>query len=346
MAVTIKDVARVANVAPSTVSRVIADSPRISEKTKKRVRQVMVELGYHPNLIARSLANQSTQTIGIVFPNSGDLAFQNPFFSEVLRGISEGLREKHYVLQMTTGKSDEEIFDDVVKMVQGKRVDGIILLYSKVSDPVTDFLLENDFPFVVIGKPDERAEQITHVDNDNVTAALDGTNHLLHLGHKRIGFIGGNKQLMVTLNRLEGYKKALIDANIPILDDYIIHEEFLLEGGQEAVKELMTLQSPPTALLVADDLMSLGVLRTIHGMGLNVPKDLSIVSFNNALFAQLASPPLTSIDIHILELGIEAVKHLIARIENRKEPVKRIIIPYEIIVRSSCGPYVEKSIES
>ncbi|WAA13050.1 LacI family DNA-binding transcriptional regulator [Fervidibacillus halotolerans] len=343
MAVTIKDVAKVAKVAPSTVSRVIADSPRISEKTKKRVREVMVELGYHPNLIARSLANQSTQTIGIVFPNSGDLAFQNPFFSEVLRGISEELHEKHYVLQMTTGKTDEEIFDDVVKMVQGKRVDGIILLYSKVDDPVTDFLLEKNFPFVVIGKPNEKAEQITHVDNDNITAALDGTNHLLHFGHERIGFIGGNKNLMVTLHRLEGYKKALEEANIPIREDYIIHEEFLLEGGQEAVKELMTLQKPPTALLVVDDLMSLGVLRTIHGMGLEVPKDISIVSFNNALFAQLATPPLTSIDIHILDLGVEAVKHLIARIENPKEPIKRIIIPHDLLVRSSSDFCIEKT---
>ena len=337
MSVTIKDVAKAANVAPSTVSRVIADSPRISEKTKRKVRQVMKELGYHPNFIARSLASQSTNVIGIVFPASGNMAFQNPFYSEVLRGISEGVHQKHYGIQLTTGATEDEIYEDVVRMVQGRRVDGVIMLYSKINDKVIRYLREKEFPFVVIGKPYDDPEQITHIDNDNITAAKEATKHLLNLGHRRIGFIGGGKDLMVTVTRLEGYKKALEEYNIPIREDYIIHEEFLLSGGKHGVLEIMSAKEPPTALVVADDIMAMGVLRTLHLMGYDIPNSISVISFNNTLFSELSSPPLTTVDINILHLGIEAVKNLLAIIENPKEPTKRVIIPHKIIVRSSCA---------
>lgn len=337
MSVTIKDVAKAANVAPSTVSRVIADSPRISEKTKRKVRQVMKELGYHPNFIARSLASQSTNVIGIVFPGSGNLAFQNPFYSEVLRGISEGVHHKHYGIQLTTGTTEDEIYEDVVRMVQGRRVDGVIMLYSKINDKIIHYLRDKKFPFVVIGKPYEDAEQITHIDNDNITAAKEATKHLLNLGHTRIGFIGGSKDLMVTVTRLEGYKRALQEYNIPIREDYIIHEEFLISGGKQGVLEIMSTSEPPTALVVADDLMAMGVLRTLHLMGYEIPGSVSVVSFNNALFSELSTPPLTTVDINILELGIQSVKHLLAIIENPEEPIKRVIVPHKLIIRSSCA---------
>ncbi len=339
MNVTIKDVAKAANVSPSTVSRVIADSPRISEKTKRKVRKVMEELGYHPNFIARSLASQSTQVLGIVFPGSGNLAFQNPFFSEVLRGISEGAHDKHYGIQLTTGITEDEIYHEVVQMVQGGRVDGIILLYSKIKDEVVDYLLEKDFPFVIVGKPYEHAERITHVDNDNVEAAKQATEYLLELGHERIGFIGGNEKLMVTVTRLEGYQQALKNAGLPVREEYIIHEDFLVSGGKQAILKLMSLAEPPTALLVTDDLMALGVLQSLHLFGMEVPRDLSLVSFNNALISRLSNPSLTSVDIGIFDLGMEAVKQLVAKIKNNREPVKRVIIPHQLIKRSSCAEH-------
>jgi DNA-binding LacI/PurR family transcriptional regulator len=336
MAVTIKDVARLANVAPSTVSRVIANSPRISEKTKEKVREAMVELGYHPNFIARSLASQSTQAIGLVMPSSTDKVFQNPFFPTVLRGISEGANEKQYALHMTTGKTDDEIFDGVVQMVQGGRVDGVVLLYSKVEDKILTYLQKREFPFVVIGKPFKHVEEITHVDNDNFRATKEVTEYLINLGHEAIAFIGGDLNLVVTVERLLGYEKALRDFNLPLKQEYIIHEEFLREGGQGAVKELLSLGQPPTALVVADDLMALGVLNTLDEMGVSVPDDISIVSFNNVMLSEMSRPPLTSVDIGIFDLGFEAAKSLIQKVENPKEPVKRIIIQHQLIKRLSC----------
>ncbi|SFA79164.1 MULTISPECIES: LacI family DNA-binding transcriptional regulator [unclassified Bacillus (in: firmicutes)] len=343
MTVTIKDVAKLANVAPSTVSRVIANSPRISGKTKERVKEAMEELGYHPNFIARSLASQSTQAIGLVMPSSSDLVFQNPFFPTALSGLSQAAHEKNYALHMTTGKTEDEIFDGVVHMVQGKRVDGVILLYSKVEDKVISYLQKRDFPFVVIGKPYKHAEQITHVDNDNFRATKEVTEYLIQMGHEHIAFVGGNLDFVVTVERLLGYERALRDSYLPLENDYIVHEEFLREGGQEAVRGLMSLEKPPTALVVADDLMALGVLNMLDEMGISVPEDISIVSFNNVLLAEMSRPPLTSVDINIYDLGYEAAKNLIQKIENPKEPNKRIIIPHKLIKRQSCGEHRTKA---
>jgi DNA-binding LacI/PurR family transcriptional regulator len=241
--------------------------------------------------------------------------FQNPFFPEVLRGISTGAHENKRAIYMSTGETEEEIFAEVVQMVQGRRVDGLILLYSKVDDQVLSYLQEQSVPFVVIGKPFKHSESITFVDNDNFKAGKEATEYLIESGHERIAFIGGSLELVVTIDRLTGYDKAIQKANIPYRDEYVIHEEFLQKGGKEAVCELLSLKERPTALVVADDLMALGVLNTLDEMGISVPEDISIVSFNNVLIAEMARPALTSIDINIFELGYQAVRCLIKQIE-------------------------------
>lgn len=337
MSVTIKDVAKYANVAASTVSRVISDHPRISKETKIKVRKAMEELGYHPNFIARSLANKSTHIIGLVMRGTVDVVFQNPFFSTVLQGLSVSAHEKTYALQMTTGRTEDEIFQEVVQMVQGRRVDGLILLNSYVEDTIMSYLLDCDFPFVVIGKPYKNKDQITHIDNDNILAAEVATKHLLELGHRRIAFIGGGRDLVVTVDRLRGYESALKAADIAPYAPYIVHAEFLETGGQQAIAKLIALDARPTALIVTDDFMTLGVLKTLNELGISVPKEMSIISFNNVYLAQMTQPPLTSMDVNIFQLGYEAGKSLIQKVENPKEPVKRIIIPNQLVNRSSCA---------
>jgi DNA-binding LacI/PurR family transcriptional regulator len=336
VSVTIKDVANLAKVAPSTVSRVIANSSRISEKTKQRVRAAMEELGYHPNIIARNLANKTTEAIGIVMPSSAGNVFQNPFFPEVLRGISTGAHEKKRAIYMSTGEAESEILREVMQMVQGRRVDGLILLYSKIDDPVLAYLKEQNIPFVVVGKPFKDSEYITYVDNDNFKAGKEATEYLIELGHNRIAFIGGSLDLVVTIDRLTGYDKAIQGAGIPYRSEYVIHEEFLQEGGKEAVCELLSLEERPTALVVADDLMALGVLNTLDEIGISVPEDMSIISFNNVLIAEMARPALTSIDINIFELGYQAVRSLTKKIEASSQPIESIRIPHSIVTRQSC----------
>ncbi|WP_088103264.1 LacI family DNA-binding transcriptional regulator [Halalkalibacter urbisdiaboli] len=338
MNVTIKDVAKLANVAPSTVSRVIANSSKISEKTKERVRAAMQELGYHPNFNARSLANNTTKTLGIVMPNSAKVAFQNPFFPEVIRGITAKAHQENYGLYLSTGQTEEEILDEVMEMVYGHRVDGIILLYSRIGDKVMPFLLEKEFPFVLIGRPYDIDESlVTYVNNDNYKATKTVTEYLLLLGHEKIGFIGGSLDFVLTLDHLQGYKDALEKANITVRDEFIVHQSEVKEGGQDAIIELMSLNQRPTALVVTDDIMSFGVLRMLDEMGVKVPEDLSLVSFNNVMISEFSSPPMTTVDIHIYDLGFRATELLISDVLHPEQAKRKEIISHKLIKRQTCS---------
>ncbi|SHG47285.1 LacI family DNA-binding transcriptional regulator [Ornithinibacillus halophilus] len=333
--VTIKDVAKLSGVSPSTVSRVIADNPRITEETKKKVRKAMKQLGYHPNISARNLVAKSTKAIGVIMPSSANTALQNPFFPEVLRGIGSVIHEARYSLSLSTGETDDEICEEVKRMVFGRYVDGIILLYSRLNDRVTNFLREQDFPFVIVGKPYENESETTYVDNDNLKAGKEITKCLIDKGHEKIAFIGGSSDLIVTKDRQDGYIEALKEAGLEENDSYKIHTEFLKSGGREAVEYLLSLKEKPTGLVVSDDLISLGVISRLEESGYSIPDDLSLVSFNNVYLSEITRPPLTTVDIQIYELGAQSAKALIEKTVNKGEPAKRIIIPHKIVYRDS-----------
>ncbi len=335
--VTIKDVAKASGVSPSTVSRVIADNPRISDNTKRKVRKVMKELGYHPNINARNLVVKSTNAIGVIMPSSTSKALQNPFFPEVLRGIGSVIHQMKYSMSLSTGETEDEIFEEVQRMVYGSYVDGVILLYSRLNDRVTNFLLEQKFPFVMVGKPYERENEITFVDNDNIRAGKEITEHLIEQGHRKIAFIGGSTDLFVTVDREAGYTEALEAVDIKRNENYITYAEFLQSGGQEAVENLLSLKNPPTGIVVSDDLISLGVISKLEKSGYHVPKDISLVSFNNVYLSELIQPPLTTVDVQIYQLGAQSAKALIEQTMNKDEPAKRIIIPHKIIYRNSVS---------
>ncbi|EFZ1984554.1 substrate-binding domain-containing protein, partial [Shigella flexneri] len=214
---------------------------------------------------------QSTRIIGFVLPCSSNSFYQNPFFPTILQGLSEGAQEKHYSLLLSTGKTKEEIYEGVVNMVQGGMVDGIILMYSRMNDHILTYLQARAFPFVIIGKPYDFIEEITYVDNDNVLAAEQVTDYLIQLGHERIGFIGGDITFVMTLNRLLGYERALKRAGIVPRREYTIHEDFLYEGGQAAAKKVLSIDEPPTALVISDDRMALGVVHSLREVGVQTP---------------------------------------------------------------------------
>ncbi|MEH7222284.1 LacI family DNA-binding transcriptional regulator [Bacillus sp. JJ1566] len=335
MAITIKDVAKEANVSPSTVSRVIADNPRISEETKQRVREAMERLGYHPNFTARSLAVNSTATIGVVMPFSASHVLQDPFFPEVIRGISVQAREHKYGMYLSAGGTEDEIFEEVVGMVQGRRVDGLILLYSRTDDRLIQYLQKIDFPFTVIGRPINGAERVIHVDNDNIYITRVVTDYLIGLGHTKIAFIGFDGDFVFMLDRLEGYKQALSEAGIPFVKDYIVQKSALTEG-KEAIKSFIRSVEPPTALVCTDDFIAIELMSHFEEVNIRVPEDVSIVSFNNVLLAQYSKPPLTSVDIDIFQLGLEGASCLLEKIKNPNVLPKRITIPAKLIERKSC----------
>ncbi|MFC0302648.1 LacI family DNA-binding transcriptional regulator [Virgibacillus soli] len=345
MAVTIKDVAKKANVSPSTVSRVISDSPRISEQTKRNVRRVMEELGYHLNYNARVLAQQKTRTIGIVMKKSASDSLHDPFFPEVLRGISAYCNKQDYSITLTTGESEEEIFKDVVDMVRGKRVDGMIVTYSKRDDEVVPYLIESNIPFVLVGSPDEMLDKIIYIDNDNIRAAEDATDYLIQLGHKQIGYIGGDLNYEVSIARFRGYQDALMKKQLPFRNEYAVNPAGDVDM-YEIVLDFMNLSHPPTAFVVTDDLVAMKVLQVCHKEGIKVPNDLSIISFNNAMIAQVSSPALTSVDTQVFQLGHEAAKSLVEEINDPADYKKSIIIPTIIKKRESCQAITASSANS
>lgn len=336
MAITIIDVAREANVSPSTVSRVIADNPRISEQTKRKVREVMERLEYYPNFQARNLAAKSTQTIGVITSHSTSLAFQNPFFPEVIRGICSSAHASKYGIYLSTGGNEEEIYQEVVSMVQGKKVDGIILLYSRIDDRTMTYLKDAQFPFTMVGRPYKYENEITYIDNDNQGIARDVVDYLFGLGHKQIAFIGGDLDYVVSMDRLKGYQQALAEADHSYSDAYFIQDEAFKSKGNKSIHELMELEVPPTAIVAHDDLVAYEIIRYLEELSVQVPNDISIVSFNNHALSAYVKPPLTSVDISIFELGFEATNFLLEKVLDPRVAIEHHFVATTLIERESC----------
>ncbi|WP_438434809.1 LacI family DNA-binding transcriptional regulator [Gorillibacterium sp. sgz500922] len=339
MSATIKDVARLAGVSPSTVSRVLSNSQRISVDTSKRVRTIMEELGYTPNSLAKSLVSKETNTICVVLPKPAEELFTNMFFPELIRGIVTQASRSGYDVLLTAEATERQEIATLSRLLEGKRADGAILLYSRKDDQVIDYLSANRHPFVLIGKSESHPEILT-VDNDNEKAAQDAVAHLYAMGHTRIGFVSGPPQLVVSQDRLRGYLAALENMGLAMRPEWIVEGDFLQESGYRALSFFMGLADRPTALVVSDDLMALGIMRGLKESGVAIPQELCLVSFNNIPLAALSHPPLTSMDIGIYQLGYVAAQTLVHRIrQDNGEPVLpmpvRQIIPHQLMVRES-----------
>lgn len=257
MSVTIKDVAKAAGVSPSTVSRVISDSSSISVKTKKKVRTIMDELKYYPNMNARSLVSNSSRIIGLVLPNNTDTFYQNPFFPTVLRGMNDVADAENYSLLLSSGNTEEERLARIKAMAYGKQVDGLIFLYSKLNDKLASFLKEIDFPFVVIGTP--KAKHINSVDNDNEAMAKEATAHIIREGGRKIAFIGGDQTQNFVNLRYEGYKNALEENQIALDTSLVFNDfQFLSNVGYGLVSELMKIPDLD-GVVIADQLVARGI---------------------------------------------------------------------------------------
>lgn len=303
---TIKDVARLAQVSPSTVSRVLANSSRISEETKRRVREALHQLDYHPNAFARGLVTNTTGAIGILIPPSMNEFFVNPFFAEWMSGVSEVAREHGFDTVLSTSARDEE--EVVDRMVRGRRVDGILLLETRPGDRVLRLVAERQFPAVLLGRPADPVP-ISYVNNDNVEAAYRATQHLIRLGHRRIGFLGGASELVVTIDRVNGYRSALVEADIAPDPRMEVSSFFLEQGGYLGMMRLLAMPERPTAVLASDDILAFGGMRAAAELGFRMPEELAIVGFNDIRLAELANPSLTSVRVHMHRLGALIFQH-------------------------------------
>ena len=336
MAVTIKDVAALAGVSPSTVSRTCKNNPSISEETKERVRKAMAELGYEPNFQASNLASQNSRTIGIILPASAKEVYENSFYLEAIQGISHYCNGRQYMTTIVTGQDEAEILDAVRSMSRSGKVDGFIVLYSKKEDPVIDYLFNEGLLYILIGKATQYTNQTIYIDNDNLLAGREAAEYLYQLGHRRIAYLGSDSSLMFSADRKAGYLLALASHQLPVRPEYCVEVKNVSENNEEAIRGLLMQKDRPTAILVSDDILAVSLERVCLENHLAIPEDLSIISFNNSLFARLTSPQLTSIDIGAGQLGSEAASQIINHIENPNLLATKIIVPHHLIERDSC----------
>ncbi|MGT2799540.1 LacI family DNA-binding transcriptional regulator [Streptococcus marmotae] len=324
MRATIKDVAKLAGVSPSTVTRVIQNSSAISQKTKESVRKAMAELNYHPNLNARSLVSSYTQVIGLVLPDDSDIFYQNPFFPTALRGISQVAADHNYAIQISTGKDEKQRLEAISQMVYGRRVDGLIFLYSKPDDPLVQLAIQHNFPFLILGKA--ASPFISLVDNDNIQAAFEATSYFIQKGYKNLAFVAGNKELVVSQDRYKGYKKALKAYNIPLDDSKVkFSSGFLLEDSSYKIMKKLMKQNPD-AIVTTDTMVAEGILHYLNEINVQLP----IISFDSV------KPKLAIdayVDVHAIQLGRVACDTLLQIINDSKEEKQicyRRVIPHTI----------------
>ncbi len=333
--VTIKDVAKRAGVSPSTVSRVIADHPRISPDTKEKVRAIMSELGYYPNAIARSLVNQTSNSIGLIRSRLTEENFANPFFPAVIQGISSVAHKHKLSLVLSTGKTFQQEDEESLTLLRQRRVDGVILLASHRDDQLIPRLTQDRFPFVLIGRY-EGSEEINWVNNNNVEDAKTAVQYLLNKGHRQIACLDGDPRYVVSADRLLGYERAFQDHNLEVPKNLVEHSAFSVEGGYQATQRLLTRRVPFSALFAVDDLVAIGAMRALQERGMKVGSEVAVVGFNDTILGACVQPALTSVRVPIYELGQIAVQMLTAQIYGSGVYPHHQMLPASLVVRDSA----------
>ena len=337
MAVTIKDVAALAGVSPSTVSRVCNDNPSISKETRERVRKAMAQLGYELNPAPAPMQeSRAIRMVGIILPASQRETYDNSFYLEAIRGVSKYCNMHGAASMIITGRDDREVLSALENVRSGGQADGFILLYSKRNDPVVEYLVEHGLLYVLIGKPSQNETPTICIDNDNLLAGREAADYLYDLGHRRMAYLSSGDTYLFSADRKSGFQLSMLQHGLAIREEDCVELEGLREDSADKLRALLEREDRPTAVVVSDDLLAVALERVCVQMGLSIPDDLSIISFNNSLLAQLTTPQLTSVDVNSLQLGYEAASQIANHADNPNLMASKIIVPHRIVVRGSC----------
>jgi len=335
--VTSRDVAELAGVSRTTVSFVLNDvsTAQISEGTRQRVFEAAKRLDYRPHAAARSLATQQTHTIGLVLYQSVDRIVGDAFLTNVVRGLAEVSQQRGFRLLLhpfeEIGKSEA-----YTSLVLENRIDGLIVSGPRSDDEQLPQLCEQGFPIVLLGQLKDL--DVHFVDVDNTAAARCAVDHLIGLGHLRIGLIT-NAPLEYTASedRWLGYRLALAEARLPYDENIVRYGNFREKSGYDAMKELLALPLPPTATFIASDEVAIGALAALHEDGRSVPQNMAIVGFDDISVARYLVPALTTVRLPAYEQGLQAADMLIDTIQGTETAEKGLLLDTELIIRESCG---------
>lgn len=325
------DVARVAGVSRKTVSRVINAEANVSNGTKTRVLQAVRELSYIPNFMAQGLATGHSRCIGVVIGHSAEFAFSNPLLGEVLKGIGQTIASRGFQVILVT----QNIPGMVEPLVRNQQVDGLLLMSVPLNDPVITALQGEGFPLQLTCKYTDT--DIAFVDVDNRKGALQATQHLISLGHERIGFIDGPLQHGSCRDRLAGYREALETADLAYEPTLVEEGDFSEESGFRKAFALLERGDNLTAIFAASDLMAIGAMRAVQETGLRIPEDISVVGFDGIPLSRYLSPPLTTIRQPAVEKGKLAAEMLLQRLGGERVRNHQIYLEPELVVRATTA---------
>jgi LacI family transcriptional regulator len=336
MPVTLKDVARKVGYSITTVSRALAGYDDVADSTRQLIRKTAADMGYHPNATARRLRKQRTDTIGFIIPTFGP-RFSDPYFSELLAGIGNAATEQDFDLFVSTCSPDtpEEV-QAYARFVQGRRVDGTLVVRTREHDARIIYLLEQQFPFVAFGR--SRVEGgFCYLDVDGTVGIRQATRHLINLGHRRLAIILPPENLMFTHYRRLGFEEAMSEAGLSIEETLVAFGDLTERSGHEAGRAFLTRDDPPSAIVACNDLMALGVIGAAQGLRLTVGRDVAVTGFDDVSLAAHSHPPLTTVGQPIYEIGRRICRMLIQLIEGETLKERHVVLEPQLIVRESCG---------
>ncbi|MCX7765496.1 MAG: LacI family transcriptional regulator [Candidatus Sumerlaeia bacterium] len=329
--ITIKELARSLNIAPSTVSMALNDHPHISPETKRRVKALARKLNYRPNLIARAMVRKRTNLIGVIISD-----IRSSFFPEIIQGIEDVISQELYSAIICATEDNAERERHYLSLLREKRVDGIIAepILTRKNLDLWNSLLRQKFPIVFILRQ-LMLPQIPFVIVDNYRGGYLATQHLIQLGHCRIGHLAGPSTFDESRKRRKGFITALKDAGLPLDKNLIRITDFNLEAGYQKTLELLRTQQLPTAIFACSDIVAIGALKAIREMKLRVPEDIALIGFDDLFFAAFAEVPLSSVAQPKYEIGVKSANKLLTII-NGGEAESEILEPH-IVIRQSSG---------
>lgn len=332
---TLKDVADLAGVSKATVSRVLNNNPNVAEDLRARVLEAVNLLGYQPNRAARRLRSSSSDVLGLIISD-----IENPFFISVVRGV-EDTAYAHQISVVLCNTDEDPVKQRMyLRVMQAEQVAGLIISPTSVTEDFTEFE-RLGIPIILLDRLTANFEADA-VTIDNVNGAFLAVKHLIDLGYKRIGMIGGSPHLTTGHERYEGYRKAMSAAGLKIDEKLIKVGDFKTESGYRLTQEFIAASQPPQAIFVANNLMTLGALRAMREQGVRIPQDIALVGFDDMPWSSELCPPLTAVSQPTYELGQETVQLLLRRLADPDAPIRTVTLQPRLVVRESCGAHLQQ----
>lgn len=343
------DIAKIAGVSRSTVSRVVNNYPNVPEETRKKILEIIEENNYVPHASARMLAGVKNRIIGLFITEmreetDGNQVSANSYFTPFTGAVIDNTNQYGYnVLVSIISKAED--YKKVKEMFYNKTISGGIFIGQKNSEPQIKEIISGGYKVVLIDQDNNEDNSVYSksiiIKADNYTGAYNATKYLIDMGHKEIAHISGIASQLSAIERLEGYKQALTDSGIAIKNNLIVKGNFTVEGGHRAAKKLLS-KCKPTAIFASNDSMALGAYEVIEELGFKVPEDISVIGFDDIEVAKYLSPKLTTVKMALLEMAYIGVNSLVTSIENDSNYSANYVIPVDLLERGSCSSVREK----